>query len=71
MEGQLGDKPYLMGDSFGYALETIGNISIEKECPKLVAWVKRCKERKSVSMSLADPHKIYEFALQLQKKYGI
>ncbi|PWA43304.1 glutathione S-transferase [Artemisia annua] len=84
LEGQLGDKPYLTGDSFGYAdislipfscwfyaLETIGNMSIEKECPKLVAWVKRCKERESVSKSLADSHKMYEFALQLQKKYGL
>ncbi|PWA70651.1 glutathione S-transferase [Artemisia annua] len=50
LEGQLGEKPYLIGDSFGYAdivlipfscwfytLETMGKMSIEKECPKLVA----------------------------------
>ncbi|GJW24928.1 glutathione S-transferase [Tanacetum coccineum] len=72
LEGQLGDKPYLIGDSFGYAdialipfsswfyaLETIGNMSIEKECPKLVAWVKRCMERESVSKFIPDPYKIY------------
>nr|GEX40193.1 glutathione S-transferase [Tanacetum cinerariifolium] len=83
IDKKLGDKPYLIGDSFGYAdislipfscwfysLDTIGNMSIEKECPKLVAWVKRCMERDSVSKSLADPHKMYEFALQLQKKLG-
>ncbi|GKB67427.1 glutathione S-transferase, partial [Tanacetum coccineum] len=84
LEGQLGDKPYLIGDSFGYAdialipfscwfyaLDTIGNMSIEKECPKLVAWVKRCMERDSVSKSLADPHKMYEFALQWPSVFGM
>ncbi|XP_024990139.1 probable glutathione S-transferase [Cynara cardunculus var. scolymus] len=77
LEEQLGDKAYLMGESFGYAdiamvpfycwfyaLETIGKMSIEKECPKVVAWMKRCMERESVSKSLPDPHKVYEFRLQ-------
>nr|GEW28254.1 glutathione S-transferase [Tanacetum cinerariifolium] len=72
LEEQLGDKPYLIGDSFGYAdiafipfsswfyaLETIGNMSIEKECPKVVAWVKRCMQRESVSKSAPDPYQIY------------
>ncbi|KAL7591907.1 probable glutathione S-transferase parC [Lactuca sativa] len=84
LEGQLGEKPYFMGESFGYvdialvpfycwfyAWEKFGNISIEKECPKLVAWAKRCMERESVSKTLPDPHKVYEFGLELQKKLGI
>ncbi|KAL4555887.1 hypothetical protein LXL04_038519 [Taraxacum kok-saghyz] len=83
LEGELGEKPYLMGESFGYvdivmaplcssfyALEKIGNMSIEKECPKIVAWAKRCMERESVSKSLAEPHKVYEYVLELQKKLG-
>ncbi|KAI3770030.1 hypothetical protein L6452_01150 [Arctium lappa] len=83
LEGELGEKPYLMGESFGYAdiaivpfycwfyaLETIGKMNIEKECPKLIAWVKRCMERESVSKSLPDPHKVYEFLSEMQKKIG-
>ena len=83
LEGHLGEKPYLTGESFGYvdiamiplscwfyALETIGNMDIEKECPKLIEWVKRCMERESVSKSLPDPHKIYEFMLEKMKKVG-
>ncbi|KAI3770032.1 hypothetical protein L6452_01152 [Arctium lappa] len=81
LEGQLGEKPYLTGESFGYAdiamvplycrfyaLEMIGKMNIEKEYPKLIAWVKRCMERESVSKSLPDPHKVYEFLLERQKK---
>ena len=83
LEGQLGEKPYLTGESFGYAdiaivpfycwfytLETIGKMSIERECPKLLAWVKRCMERESVSKSLPDPREYYEFVLERQKKRG-
>lgn len=81
LEGQLGEKPYLIEESFGYAdialiplscwfyaLETIGKMNIEKECPKLIEWVNRCMERESVSKSLPDPHKIYDYMLEKQKK---
>ncbi|XP_058218597.1 probable glutathione S-transferase [Rhododendron vialii] len=84
LEGALGDKPYFGGEEFGfvdvalipfyswfYAYETCGNFSIEAECPKLVAWAKRCMERESVSKSLPDPHRVYDFVLQLKKKLGI
>ncbi|KAM7498508.1 hypothetical protein LguiA_022922 [Lonicera macranthoides] len=84
LEGELGDKPYFGGESFGfvdiallpfstwfYAYETLGNFSIEAECPKLIAWVNRCKEKETVSKSLSDPHKVYEFVLGLRKKLGI
>lgn len=84
LEGELGDKPYFGGETFGfvdvslitfyswfYAYETFGNFSIEADCPKLIEWVKRCMEKESVSKSIPDPHKVYEFVLQLKKKFGI
>ncbi|EXB27065.1 putative glutathione S-transferase [Morus notabilis] len=84
LEAELGDKPYFGGDSFGFvdvalipyyswfhAYETFGNFSIEAECPKLIAWAKRCTEKESVSKSLADENKICEFVSQLRNKFGI
>ncbi|GMN35268.1 hypothetical protein TIFTF001_044997 [Ficus carica] len=83
-EAELGDKPYFGGESFGhvdvalgafyswfYTYETFGNFSIEAECPKLVAWAKRCMEKESVFKSLPDEEKIYEFVIQLRKRFGI
>lgn len=82
-EAAQGDKPYFGGETFGfvdvaligfycwfYTYETIGNFSMEAECPKLVAWGKRCMKRESVSKSLADPHKIYEMIHQYRKSAG-
>ncbi|GLT25019.1 hypothetical protein SLA2020_001750 [Shorea laevis] len=82
LEGELGDKPYFGGDSFGivdvalipfyswfYAMETCGNFSIVAECPKLVSWAKRCMERESVSKSLPDQYKMYCFLLELKTKF--
>ncbi|XP_059661328.1 probable glutathione S-transferase [Cornus florida] len=84
LEGVLGDNPYFGGEKFGfvdvalvpfyswfYAYETLGNFSIESECPQLVAWAKRCMEKESVSKSLPDPHKIYDFVLGMKKKFGL
>ncbi|CAN4117629.1 unnamed protein product [Withania somnifera] len=83
-EAALGDKPYFGGDIFGfvdvaligyycwfYTYEITGNFSMESECPKLVAWGKRCMERESVSKSLADPHKIHETIHQYRKNVGL
>ncbi|GLT57842.1 hypothetical protein SLA2020_307860 [Shorea laevis] len=82
LEGEVGDKPYFGGDSFGivdvalipfyswfYAVETCGNFSIVAECPKLVSWAKRCMERESVSKSLPDQYKMYCFLLELKTKF--
>ncbi|CAA0816364.1 Glutathione S-transferase U19 [Striga hermonthica] len=84
LESELGDKPYFGGDSFGFvdvalvpfycwfhAYETVGNFSIEEHCPKLIEWAKRCMEKESVSKSLADPNKIYEFVLTARKRIGV
>ncbi|ONI12124.1 hypothetical protein PRUPE_4G146300 [Prunus persica] len=76
LEGEIGDKPYFGGERFGfldialitfyswfYAFETFGNFRLEAECPKLIEWAKRCTHRESVSKSLADPKKVYDFLL--------
>nr|AAC28101.1 glutathione S-transferase [Mesembryanthemum crystallinum] len=85
LEAEVGEKSYFGGDTFGfvdvalipfyswfYALEMLGKFNIETECPKLIAWAKRCMERESVSKSLPDRHKIYDFiTLQLRKALGV
>lgn len=84
LEEELGNKPYFGGEIFGfvdvafipyycwfYSYEICGNFSIEQYCPKLIAWGKRCMEIESVSKSLADPHKIYEFIDIMKKRYGV
>ena len=82
LEGELGEKSYFGGDTLGivdvalipfyswfYAMETCGNFSIVAECPKLVAWAKRCMNKDSVSKSLPDQYKVYDFLLDLKKKF--
>ncbi|RWR97218.1 putative glutathione S-transferase parA [Cinnamomum micranthum f. kanehirae] len=54
-----------------YTYETHGNFSKENECPKLIAWVKRCMEKESVSKVLPNPHKVYDFVGIWKKKYGV
>lgn len=84
LEGELGDKPYFGGQTFGYldlalitfyswfyAYETCGNFKIEPECPKLIVWVNRCLLKDSVAKSLPDGNKVYEFVLALKKALGI
>ncbi|KAE8679057.1 Glutathione S-transferase U25 [Hibiscus syriacus] len=83
LEGELGDKTYFGGDNFGYvdialvafygwfhAYEKCGDFSIEEECPKLIAWAKRCMQKDSVAKSLPDHEKIYEFLLQMKEALG-
>ncbi|XP_052179259.1 probable glutathione S-transferase parC isoform X1 [Diospyros lotus] len=83
LERELGEKPYFGGE-FGfvdialvpfysrfYAVETLGNFRIEAECPKLVAWARRCLLKETVSNSLPDPLKVYEWVLYVNDKFGI
>ncbi|KAI3857079.1 hypothetical protein MKW92_036625 [Papaver armeniacum] len=84
LEGELGEKPYFGGDKIGfvdvalvpfytwfYTYEKCGKFSIEEECPKIVSWAKKCLEIESVSQSLSDSGKVYEFVSSYQKKLGI
>ncbi|XVF79337.1 hypothetical protein PTKIN_Ptkin14bG0213400 [Pterospermum kingtungense] len=84
LEGELADKTYFGGDNLGYvdvvfvpfycwfyAYEKCGNFTIEEECPKLIAWAKRCTQKESVSKSLVDQEKVYDFVLHLKKLFGI
>ncbi|KAG5090651.1 hypothetical protein JHK82_049429 [Glycine max] len=80
---ELGDKPYFGGEDFGYVdvalvpftscfytVETCGKLSIEEECPKLLAWP-RGAWKKSVAKSLPHPHQIYAFAMQYKQRHGL
>ncbi|XXG89165.1 hypothetical protein AAC387_Pa12g1236 [Persea americana] len=84
LKGELGDKPFYGGKSLGYVdvvlipfaclfytYETDGNFSIENECAKLIAWVKRCMENESVTKVLLDTHRVCDFVGVLKKKYGV
>ena len=83
MEGELGDKPYFGGETFGFvdlslvtfyswfhAYEVFGNINIAAECPKIIAWAKRCLQKETVAKSLPDQKKVYEAVVQLRKTRG-
>ncbi|WVZ61891.1 hypothetical protein U9M48_011699 [Paspalum notatum var. saurae] len=81
LEGVLGDRPFFAGDGFGfldavlvpfssmfYGYEQHGGFDLERECPGLVRWVRRCRERDSVRAVLPDEVQMYE----LHKEwYGI
>ncbi|KAA8524096.1 hypothetical protein F0562_010473 [Nyssa sinensis] len=84
LEAELGDKPYFGDETFGivdialipfycwfYAFEMFCNFSMAVECPKIVAWAKRCMEKESVSKTLVDQHKIYDFLMERRKEYGV
>lgn len=84
MEGELGEKKFFRGNTFGfvdialvpfvawfYTYETWAKFSIMEKCPKIVAWANRCMERESVSKTLCDPKKIYEFVLTFEERFGL
>jgi glutathione S-transferase len=52
------------------AYEKLGEFSVQEQCPKIVAWAERCKERESVAKALSDPDKVFEFVQFLQSKFG-
>lgn len=82
LEEQLGDNCYFGGDSFGFvdialfpyyswfgAYECYGNFSVEAECPKLIAWAKRCEQRETVKSSLPDMQNLPEFILGIRRQH--
>ena len=84
LEGELGDKPYFGGETFGFVdlslipfyswfivYEIFGNINIKAECPKIIAWAKRCLQKETVAKSLPDQKKVYEFVGQSRKRDGL
>ncbi|KEH38387.1 putative glutathione transferase [Medicago truncatula] len=84
LEDQLGESSYFGGDKFGFVdislipfysrlkvYETFGNLNLENECPKFIAWAKRCMQIESVSKSLPDQDKIYEFIMDMRRILGI
>jgi glutathione S-transferase len=84
LEGELGEKLYFGGETFGfvdislitfyswfYVYETFGKFSMETECPKIIEWAKRCMQKESVAKSLPDQKKIYESVLDLRKIFGL
>lgn len=84
LEGELGEKPYFNGENFGVVdmafipyyswfpfYKKVSNLNIEAECPKFVAWAKRCMQKESVSKSLVDPQKLHEFMVIFRQKIGV
>nr|GLL47209.1 probable glutathione S-transferase parC [Ipomoea trifida] len=84
LEGVLGEEPYFGGESFGFldlavitfytwflACEKECKFTFESKCPKLIGWGKRCLQNQTISNSIADPLKLYEFVLQLRKRLGV
>ncbi|KAG0496299.1 hypothetical protein HPP92_000990 [Vanilla planifolia] len=84
LETELGENKYFGGDEFGlvdialvpftswfYSFKAFADFSVEKECPGLAKWAKRCEERESVAKVLPDPKKVYELFYARRKKMGI
>ncbi|KAG2259579.1 hypothetical protein Bca52824_078873 [Brassica carinata] len=84
LESELGDKHYFGGETFGLVdialigfyswfevYEKYGNVSIESECSKLIAWAKRCLQRESVAKALPESDKVTAFISERRKSLGL
>lgn len=76
LEGELGEKAFFGGETLGFVdvalipfyswlsvFEKYGNCSVEARHPKFTAWTKRCMEKETVSNSLPDQQRVYNFKL--------
>ncbi|KAK9937629.1 hypothetical protein M0R45_014407 [Rubus argutus] len=45
--------------------------ALKPECPKFIAWAKRCLEKESVSKSLPDQDKVCAFVAEMRKTLGM
>ncbi|MCE3049677.1 Glutathione S-transferase 5 [Datura stramonium] len=67
----IGKKVYDAGRNI-WSSKSGGQETIEAaECYKFVAWAKRCMQKESVSKSLVDPEKVYDFIVMFRQKLGI
>ncbi|AET02880.1 putative glutathione transferase [Medicago truncatula] len=84
LENVLGDQPYFGGDTFGfvdialipfyswfYTYEKLCNFKVEEECEKLIVWAKNCKQKESVSKSIADEKEVYDFVVNYRKRFEL
>ncbi|VFQ80774.1 unnamed protein product [Cuscuta campestris] len=84
LEGELGEGLYFGEGIIGFldlvlvsyftwvlAFENDVKLGVERECPKLFEWGKRCLQNEAISTSLADPLRISEFVLRMREARGI
>ncbi|CAN6907230.1 unnamed protein product [Brassica oleracea] len=84
LESELGEKHYFGGKTFGFVdialigfyswfgvYEKYGNVSIESECSKLIAWAKRCLQRDSVTKTLPELEKLIALISERRKSLGL
>lgn len=82
LEGVLGDKDYFGGEAFGIVdltlipmtswfcvYEHYGGFKVEAETPKLAAWIKKCREIKTVSTGYAQPDKVLDFVHMMRENH--
>ncbi|XP_019154027.1 PREDICTED: probable glutathione S-transferase parA [Ipomoea nil] len=84
LERELGEEAYYGGERIGFldlvlvsyytwllTFEKDVELIMDAEIPKLSEWGKRCMQNESVSTSLADPLKVYDFTLQMWERIGV
>src|SRR6185369_16572804 len=70
LDAELGDKPYLAGQAFGFTdlavvpfaawlpgYARLGEFSLEEACPRLAAWAEWRGERESIASNMHPPEK--------------
>ncbi|BAT89950.1 hypothetical protein LR48_Vigan08g084300 [Vigna angularis] len=78
LEEEVGDKSYFGGENLGFvdialvsfypwikSFATFVTLNIDAECPKLIAWAKRCLQKESVAKSLPGEQVINEFTTKI------